>query len=391
MYLSKLNWGNIFVADPKNDEIVLNKKTRFTLVLIMLFALSAMAQDNITMNPGDINNDGVVDNKDALYLAEAFGSTGPARENASSDFYNEQTLPNTLWGESFYNGLNFAYADCNGDGIVNEADFYEGIVGNFKETVGLKYLDFFNPNHLPGSPGLIVDGDFNVIPGQQFINLELLVEADDPVEEFMGFVFTFEYNKFDKIAEIGFLPYNNSWLGNLQEDILYYAIQTDGFQSHRQQTHVALILKNELADGIGAVGQISIVMEDIVVGYNIPIDASNDVLIGDFVKPYYSYAMEDLIINPTQQPTSTQDVAWKSDLKAYPNPVGNQLNIQLDNPNIDIQNIEVLNANGQRLYEEQINYQSGALIQLDWSKYASGLYFLKITTSEGIVVRRLTK
>ncbi|MCI5081914.1 MAG: T9SS type A sorting domain-containing protein [Saprospiraceae bacterium] len=391
MYLSKLNSGNIFVADPKNDEIVLNKKTKFTLVLVLVFNICAFAQESITIRPGDVNNDGIVNNYDALFLAEAFGSQGPARENTSSDFYNEQTLPvDSLWGESFYNGLNFAYADCNGDGIVNEADFYEGIVGNFFEDInGFPFLP--NPNYLPGNPRLAFDGDFNIVPGEDRINLELLVEADDPIEEFMGFIFTLEYDKAD-IEGIEFLPFNNSWLGESQ-NILSYFIETEAFQNSRAQTHIALILKNDLASGVGGVGQISIVMEEIVLGLNseVTVNTGSDVLVGVHVQEYLSDGMDPIIINPTQQPTSTQDVAWKSDLKAYPNPVGNQLNIQLDNPNIDIQNIEVLNANGQRLYEEQINYQSGALIQLDWSKYASGLYFLKITTSEGIEVRRLTK
>lgn len=68
---------------------------------------------------GDANGDFSVNNYDPLAIAVAYGSTGTARPNASTNWQAE-ACPN--WSSSFNTGINFKHADCNGDGLVDTAD-----------------------------------------------------------------------------------------------------------------------------------------------------------------------------------------------------------------------------------------------------------------------------
>ena len=95
------------------------KQLFFSLLLICGIVLQLEGQSTIW--PGDVNNNGVVNSIDALHWAFAKGSIGEERPNASL-FWEEQDL-GTPWSNIFPEGINYAYADCNGDGVVDILDF----------------------------------------------------------------------------------------------------------------------------------------------------------------------------------------------------------------------------------------------------------------------------
>ncbi len=72
--------------------------------------------------PGDVNNNGVVDERDVLALAQHIGSTGPARNSQGIDWEGQQVEP---WEDS-----SATYADTDGDGVVDHEDL-KAIVFNF--------------------------------------------------------------------------------------------------------------------------------------------------------------------------------------------------------------------------------------------------------------------
>jgi hypothetical protein len=88
-------------------------------------------------------------------------------------------------------------------------------------------------------------------------------------------------------------------------------------------------------------------------------------------------------------PTNTTEI-YNNNLKVFPNPVEDIVRIESENQSLLLENVEVIAANGQQVDYKNLKSQSISSIDLDWSKYASGLYFLKITTSEGMEVRKLT-
>ncbi len=68
--------------------------------------------------PGDTNNDGIVDARDVLPLGVHFAVTGPSRAAA----------PNNTWMAQLcappWNPVEATYADCDGNGVINQADIF---------------------------------------------------------------------------------------------------------------------------------------------------------------------------------------------------------------------------------------------------------------------------
>jgi hypothetical protein len=82
--------------------------------------------------PGDANEDLVVDNDDILNIGIAMGSTGPARPNATLNWIGQ---PLSLsWLNYFQsNGVDYKFADCDGNGTVELADTI-AVIQNFGLT-----------------------------------------------------------------------------------------------------------------------------------------------------------------------------------------------------------------------------------------------------------------
>ncbi|MBN1482040.1 T9SS C-terminal target domain-containing protein [candidate division KSB1 bacterium] len=71
--------------------------------------------NGIPVWPGDTNNDGIVDQKDVLPIGQFWALTGPARDKVSIN-WEEHKCPQP------WNPLAATYADCNGNGLVEQAD-----------------------------------------------------------------------------------------------------------------------------------------------------------------------------------------------------------------------------------------------------------------------------
>src|SRR5690606_7513161 len=81
--------------------------------------------------------------------------------------------------------------------------------------------------------------------------------------------------------------------------------------------------------------------------------------------------------------TSIEDIN-ASDLKIYPNPSRETLNIEVDNALI--QEITVSNVLGQTISVDKVNHQSKH--QLSVSGLSSGMYTLKLITNKGHLIRK---
>ena len=96
--------------------------------------------------PGDVNNDGKVNQIDHWAIGLGYGQTGPVRPNASLDWVAQ---PMVNWGSTitFIYQFNSKYADCNGNGQVNSDDVY-AINLNWGLTHGFapENLDFPDKN-----------------------------------------------------------------------------------------------------------------------------------------------------------------------------------------------------------------------------------------------------
>ena len=137
---------------------------------ILLFAIAFLCFSPLCFTqvvwPGDVNNNGIVNEVDLLYLGFAFNATGSPRVDATTDWAG-QTITEE-WEGNFPNGLNFVYADCNGDGLVNEED-----AEVIKANILLVHDDviFVPDEFLPATPE--VDPTFSFSDSFKFVNRKL--------------------------------------------------------------------------------------------------------------------------------------------------------------------------------------------------------------------------
>lgn len=392
MYLSNFNWGNIFVIEIKNEDLVQRQLLKFTLLLgFCLLATITIGQDNVTVRPGDINNDGRVNRHDALFWGLAYGNTGDGRENPNTDFNSEQTLPINLWEDSFYNGLNFSYADCNGDGIIDDLDFDEGILDNLFEVVDGTIGWLPSQASSPDAPTVILTSDIEQVDGGQAVIMDIIIDSPQDIENFIGVSFEIAYvDQGTKIVDnsVQFQPINNGWLGDSQ-DLRFFSAEWE-ITNQNQRTEVVAVRRGQPAiAGQGLIGKLSIVMEDIVIiQEEIQVTLQNAVILAEGSNPISAYG-STYTFNAPDTPTNTIEID-NNNLKIFPNPVEDIVRIESEDQSLFLENVEVIAANGQQIDNKNLKSQSISSVDLDWSKYASGLYFLKITTSEGMEVRKLT-
>lgn len=104
---------------------------RFTICCCLF--LTSLSGVQAQIFPGDADNNGRVEHYDILNIGLAFGNFGPSRVSTPGTNVEDLAL---AWSRSFPSGLNYAYADANGDGLVDFRDF---------QTVFLNYALEWKP------------------------------------------------------------------------------------------------------------------------------------------------------------------------------------------------------------------------------------------------------
>jgi len=193
----------------------------------LLFAIAFLyfSPDCLTQTvwPGDVNNNGIVNEIDFLYLGYAFNNTGSPRTIINSNWEAQEIA--TEWTGTFPDGLNFAYADCNGDGTVDEADaqVIEENIAKTREGFTIDELLVPPPDTINTSNPLpsfsIKDSNFEAassfeVASGKVINLRVDLGSNDiPTKDFLGCAFTINVDpRFFKMSSTKFELDRSSWL-----------------------------------------------------------------------------------------------------------------------------------------------------------------------------------
>jgi hypothetical protein len=232
------------------------------LVTLALFQPAASAQE---VWPGDVNNNGVVNGVDLLYWGVAFGTNGPARATTSTNWSAQP--PGAPWAQSFPSGLNYAFADCDGNGEINEEDFDNAIEENFGLTHGVLGPDGF-ANAIPGAaPRLRMVPSATLVEEGAIIDIELFLDDSDlTVNDFYGIALKMTYTTGILMGDSGpdFDFTEDSWLeagdDNAQE------LFEDGDGSGFAELAFTRTNLQSVAVGTEAIGVFSVIVEDIIVG-----------------------------------------------------------------------------------------------------------------------------
>lgn len=368
-------------------------KTAVALSISILMGIASLKAQQVW--PGDVNNNGIVNNIDVLYWAFANGASGPSRAATSGD-WGPQDLPG-LWSGSFPDGQNFAYADCDGNGNVNAADL-NVIKDNFWRVQDMVMLDEYFTGTAGQDPQLLMaTADPITEPDAEELVALSLGSEQMPIDSFFGIAFTL---KFDTL---NIRPTTNMG-GNsgVQLDIENPCWVNDpaGMGTNRSEVFIEVlddyavaqvaIYRGENAgpvSGFGPVANFSIVMEDIIVGLvGLELDSirlANNHFEGTEVAPsrLLFATAEDSLLLQDKAPLLPEEAA-----RLYPNPTSGWLTIELADSNDEIQAVELYSARGE--YLGRLNApRPAAAARFNLGLYPSGLYMLRIKTKKGMLAK----
>jgi hypothetical protein len=106
----------------------------------------------------------------------------------------------------------------------------------------------------------------------------------------------------------------------------------------------------------------------------------------DFNSPTFQNDVYILKLDSNGNTTWTQNIAQAQvKLMLYPNPVSNQLNLQLISPNQSISSVYIFDIQGKEIINKQLNSKQ---LQLDVSSLSSGVYLIKGQTNTGLSFSR---
>jgi len=235
---------------------------RLSLIIASIFnCLPGTAQE---MWPGDVNNNGVVNGVDLLYLGLAYNSEGPERANGNTGWQGQAITG--LWAQSFPGGLNYAYADGDGDGTIDDDD-RDAIEENFALTHGTITPDAY-ANAAPGTaPRIFLEPDAAVVQEGAMLNVNLILgDSGMPATNFYGIAFKLSYDA-ELLSDddgIEYEPGANSWIaaGDVEIEELFIPNEAAG------TAELAITRTNQqvVPSGSGSIGAFSIIIEDIIVG-----------------------------------------------------------------------------------------------------------------------------
>lgn len=365
---------------------------RILLGMSLLGLLTALHGQ--TMWPGDVNNNGVVNGVDLLYVGLAYGSTGPERQNASTE-WEEQPIT-ALWAQSFPDGINFAYADADGDGEIDDDDL-DVIEENYLQTHGTPLPEDYRSG-LPGiDPPLGLQPAAAVVqPGDNTSVGLSLGTAEQPVFDFYGISLAFSFdaeladNDDDDDEEIEFETAENAWINPANRDDAEVRLLLDG-NSGRGELAVTRIDQQPVDEGFGPLGRFTIVIEDIIVGlevdtFNLRLDSVR--LIDDRLNTT-AIVLNQASFLVTSDPgsiTSAKVVTAESiALEVFPNPSKTTYLLRSDRP---VERVEMQTLTG-RTVAAGVDGLGGNTLTVHPRGCPPGLYLLRVFTREEMAVARV--
>ncbi|HFA51862.1 MAG TPA: T9SS type A sorting domain-containing protein [Bacteroidetes bacterium] len=353
------------------------------LALALLLSMAA-GKGLAQVWPGDVNNNGIVNNIDLLYLGQALFENGPPRLPMDIGIEWEEKPIMALWPQAFPDGTNYAFADCDGDGVVSQMD-QDAIEFNYGLTHGTVSPDVF----VAGMPGVAPPLSIDALAGSIFENsfaamtIDLGTSALE-VNDLRGIAFTIKYDPDIFGADpVQFFP--GEWIDSGPGGLLV-SINKDVAAG---EIEVGLSRMGMPLSGSGVVGTFLIVIEDDVVGLETSIETVMSikdvrVLMSDFNDlPVFADSTVVTILN-NDFVSSTSEL--EQSIQVYPLPATGRLFIETTNHTVG--GFEISSLSGKVLLAEKVENGRGRIpIRLDG--LAPGMYLLKLDTDSGPLIKKI--
>lgn len=375
LYLCSMNFGT--------DKSIFRKFLAATWLTVLTCLAAADAQQ---VWPGDVNNNGIVNEVDLLYWGLAHGSTGDARNQTGVNW--QAYDPPVPWALNFPNGINYFHADCNGDGIVDEADYDDAIDENF----GLQHQTplpegYSNAAEGSSAPKLHLQPDAQLVGEGAVVNIALsLDDAPMSIDSFYGIALSLSYTTGLLEGDDGpdFDLQTGNWIESDSSyvETLYHETDAQG------KAALAITRTNQSAvpAQAGVIGNFSIVIEDIIVGlvrdtFYLQVD-SILLITPDFTTISVVPDTAQIIIVKN---LAAHDAGEAASVRIYPKPAGDEVFIKSEYP---LTNPVLLDPLG-RIMPAEWKPAGQYLYRLNCTELPPGLYWLWAQDERGAVVEKI--
>lgn len=352
----------------------------------MMIATMPLLVGQITVYPGDANDNGVVNNIDVLYIGYSFGTPGPSRVLTDTEFEPQESA--AAWSNFFPDGTSYANADANGDGLIGVQDLL-AVYRNYGATHPPVIPDSF-PQPPIGASWLHMERENEpemIRPGTSFSVPIYLNDINSPLE-LNGLAFSVEYDE-AVISDIQ-LQWEMDWF---KADSSWYGLQVPQAMEVPELDIVATRFGNDPVVGGGLLGRVNIIIEDDLIGLlPAPRDTIEVILrikkirgIGrDFIPipvdgDEYRFTVHhpDAKTNPVKDPNERSFIV-------YPNPAKEILRIEAQKI---IKSIIVYDLLGRPMMVR--SRLDSTKIQLPVTDLPAGLYLLRVQTEGGVSSREI--
>jgi hypothetical protein len=332
--------------------------------------------------PGDANSDLVANNFDLLLIGLAYGDTGPIRTGASLIWAAQ---PATDWLDSI-GYVNNKHVDCNGDGIVNSDDTL-AILTNYGLTHPRGNLLAHNISNPPLYFELAIDTAGVGDTLSFVIGLGTAVSLADSI---YGIAFSINYESSVVDSASAKMSYDSCWVGTQNLDMI--TLQKDNYiQGKISGAITGIDHMNRM--GYGAIGILSLDMKDDLSGRDSIFKTLHlvfsdvKVIDKDGNERQVNIVNDSIVIGQdiTKVPNS---FLFKNEIVISPNPANNFVEIKFGKATNSVSEVSIYNTYGERVKQNTVENES--LLNLSIDNLSAGIYFVKVNTKAGIVVKKLT-
>jgi type IX secretion system substrate protein len=336
------------------------------------FKVYALADDSVSVWPGDANNDYKVDLFDALPIGIAYSDSGAQRINASTNWTAQYGFD---WSNSFANSLNHKFADCNGDGLVDSID-----LNVINQNYGLTHSRLSNINRNSVNADLQITYNKDTLIAGEWVTANITFgSSQNPINDLYGVTFSIVYDP--SLIEAGTVSIDvqNSWIGQQNSDMLLFSKNITG-NAVIHNTLVRTDQKN--MSGNGQIAQLRFKIVDLLPQPTniLHLAISNQMYINNIEQKFQITTSVDSVM------VNDQNVGignLESSISIYPNPADELIQIESD---YTINGIEVFDMTGKLIIS---NHEQGKRIFLNTSSVAKGNYVIRIITEKGEINRQV--
>ncbi len=359
-------------------------RSHFHILIALLFASFTPCMSQVW--PGDVDNNGQVNNVDLLYLGHAFGAVGPIRPSAASTWEEQPILAD--WGEFFPDGVNYAYADCDGSGLIDFMDVAVAFANMGRQHDVVQGLDFQYGIFGVDPAFKLDDADLpqKITSLSEFYVPIILGEENLPVENFNGIAFTLSFDP--ELVQEFRVEVTADWLQDsiMNSDLFHAQTQPDSLGKVQlalskfgrdpqtgfgEIARAYIVIEEDLLDRVVDSTNTGIVLEDVML-----INENFDVI------PVAADSLTMMVYNPDFVSVSSEPLP--SFLRIFPNPADQKLTISSDRK---LGQTALLNSLGQVVWQRNMAFEND--IQIDVAGLSGGMYWLRFLTQEGMISRKI--